>query len=139
MYSNDWQRKVLEFHEAMGIPRGNGPAIRRGELRNRLLDEECAETIEAIKQGDIVGAIDGLCDLVYVALGTAIEFGIDLDPFFAEVHRSNMEKLGGSVREDGKILKPTGWQPPRIAEMLNEQDKSDRLRNLHEEMKWLTR
>lgn len=45
---------------------------------------------------------------------------IDLDPFFREVHRANMEKLKGPKREDGKQLKPEGWQPPRIAEMYAE-------------------
>lgn len=58
--------------------------------------------------------IDGLCDLVYVTLGTAVEAGINLNPFFREVHRSNMLKIGGPVRADGKALKPEGWEPPRI-------------------------
>jgi len=48
------------------------------------------------------------------------DLGLDLDLFFREVHRSNMAKLGGKVRQDGKILKPPGWQPPRIREMLRE-------------------
>jgi predicted HAD superfamily Cof-like phosphohydrolase len=59
-----------------------------------------------------------MCDVIYVICGTAVEFGIDLAPFFAEVHRTNMAKEGGATRADGKILKPEGWQPPRIAEML---------------------
>jgi len=45
--------------------------------------------------------------------------GIDLRPFFREVHRTNMNKLSGPVREDGKKLKPPDWKPPRIVEMLN--------------------
>jgi hypothetical protein len=50
--------------------------------------------------------------------GTAVEFGIDIQPFFDEVHRTNMLKVGGTTREDGKTLKPPGWEPPRIREML---------------------
>lgn len=46
--------------------------------------------------------------------------GIDLYPFYEEVHRTNMAKLGGPKRADGKQLKPDGWQPPRIAEMLSQ-------------------
>jgi predicted HAD superfamily Cof-like phosphohydrolase len=47
--------------------------------------------------------------------------GIDLGPFFAEIHRTNMEKAGGPVRpSDGKILKPPGWKPPDIVGMLAE-------------------
>lgn len=45
--------------------------------------------------------------------------GIDLRPFFREVHRTNMLKLSGPVREDGKKLKPPDWMPPRIEAMLN--------------------
>lgn len=55
---------------------------------------------------------------LYVVFGTAIEFGVDLTPFFAEVHRTNMLKVGGATRADGKILKPDGWEPLRIAMML---------------------
>ena len=40
--------------------------------------------------------------------------------FFVEVHRTNMEKRNGSRRADGKWMKPAGWQPPCIAEMLVE-------------------
>jgi predicted HAD superfamily Cof-like phosphohydrolase len=44
-------------------------------------------------------------------------FGVDLRPFFREVHRTNMHKLTGPKREDGKQLKPPGWKPPRIKTM----------------------
>lgn len=70
---------------------------------------------------DMIEVIDGLCDLLYVTYGAAVRSGIDLEPFFAEVHRSNMEKTGGDTRADGKILKPEGWVPPKIAELLEEQ------------------
>lgn len=43
--------------------------------------------------------------------------GVDLRPFFREVHRTNMHKLAGPKREDGKQLKPPGWKPPRIRAM----------------------
>jgi predicted HAD superfamily Cof-like phosphohydrolase len=45
--------------------------------------------------------------------------GIDLRPYFREVHRTNMWKLKGPKREDGKQLKPEGWKPPRIETMYN--------------------
>lgn len=47
----------------------------------------------------------------------ALGLGVDLAPFFKEVHRTNMHKLEGPKREDGKQLKPPGWKPPRIEEM----------------------
>ena len=45
--------------------------------------------------------------------------GIDLRPFFREVHRTNMWKLKGPKREDGKQLKPADWKPPRLEAMYN--------------------
>lgn len=45
--------------------------------------------------------------------------GVDLRPFFREVHRSNMHKLRGPVRDDGKQLKPPDWKPPRLLAMYN--------------------
>jgi len=35
-----------------------------------------------------------LGDLVYVAYGAALAYGIDLDAVIEEVHRANMSKLG---------------------------------------------
>lgn len=112
------QRDVEDFHRALEIPIGDAPAVRRPELRASLIEEEARETIEAILAGDLVEAIDGLCDLLCVTYGAAAEFGVDLAPFWNEVHRTNMAKAGGPMREDGKRLKPPGWQPPDIAGIL---------------------
>ncbi len=50
-----------------------------------------------------------LADVVYVAYGTALVHGVDLDAVIAEIHRSNMTKIGpdGQMarRADGKVLK----------------------------------
>ena len=118
---HDVQADVAEFHRSLEIPIGSSPLIRRPELRADLIREEAGETIDAILAGDLVGAIDGLCDLLCVTYGAAVEFGVDLAPFWSEVHRTNMAKVGGPMREDGKRLKPDGWQPPRIAELLDAQ------------------
>lgn len=71
------------------------------------------------KKPDLAEAVDGLCDLIYVAYGSAEAIGVDLEPYFDEVHRSNMAKENRDVDGHGKRGgKPPGWQPPRIAEML---------------------
>lgn len=117
---NRYQSEVAEFHRALKIPIGSGfPTISRPELRAELIREESKETRKAILSGDLIGAIDGMCDILVVTLGTAVEFGVDLDPFWDEVHRTNMAKKGGPVRDDGKRLKPPGWTPPDIAGVLN--------------------
>ena len=112
------QRDVEDFHRALDLPIGRSPMIRRAELRAVLIEEETRETVDAIRRGDLVGAIDGLCDVLYVAYGAAVEFGVDLAPFWDEVHGTNMAKQGGPVREDGKRLKPPNWAPPNIAGLL---------------------
>lgn len=62
-------------------------------LGARLMLEELGETLDAMRKGDLVELADGLADLVYVALWTAVVHGIPLDDVFAEVHRANMMKF----------------------------------------------
>lgn len=134
------QLDVRDFHrEVCDVAFESTPAFRRPHLRADLIAEEAKETLEAITgqawlveriepdsvidfgehaEQDLAAAIDGLCDLLCVIYGTADEFGVDLAPFWDEVHRTNMAKAGGPVREDGKRLKPEGWTPPDIAGLL---------------------
>lgn len=74
---------------------------------------------------DVVEAADALCDLRYVGDGSAWTMGIPLEDVFVEVHRSNMAKVNPEtgkpdVTDDGKVLKPEGWQPPDIRIVLQE-------------------
>lgn len=115
------QEQIQEFHRKFGHPIGDTPKISRPELRMHLIAKEAGETLDAIEDGDMPAIADGLCDLLYVVIGTAVEFGINIQPIFDEVHRTNMLKVGGVTREDGKTLKPEGWQPPWIAEELEKQ------------------
>lgn len=131
---NTWQSKVHTFHEATGSTVGTEPAMRDRELRAKLITEEYAETMSAMGYGvdvylghegldqsismhkeakeDFLEYIDGMCDLIYVILGSAVAAGINLDPHFDEVHYANMTKLKGPKRADGKQLKPEGWVGP---------------------------
>jgi predicted HAD superfamily Cof-like phosphohydrolase len=67
---------------------------------------------------DLVAVADALGDLDYVVEGTRLECGIDGAPIAAEIHRTNMNKLSGETRADGKKLKPPGWLPPDIRGLL---------------------
>lgn len=116
-----WQQQVEKFHRAFNLPVGESVAIRSPELRTRLIREESEETCAALADGDIIGVIDGLCDTIFVCLGTAVEMGIDLEPFWDEVCRSNVAKVGGKLDATGKLQKPAGWTPPDIARVLAEQ------------------
>ena len=115
---------VREFHERLGVPAPTVPALPGADriaLRVRLIREEQAEFEAAAAGGDVPGAADALADLVYVAVGAAIEFGVDLEPVFAAVHAANLQKVGGGRRADGKVQKPEGWRHPDIAGILRAQ------------------
>lgn len=89
------------------------------ELRRTLLSEERAEVLEAfgrIESGeageqDLAHLAHELSDLLYGTYGSLLACGIDPDRVFCELHRANMHKVSGSRREDGKQMKPPGWQP----------------------------
>lgn len=72
---------------------------------------------------DLPMIADSLADAAYVIEGANLEFGIDSGPVLDEVHRSNMTKVDGPVRADGKRLKPENWQPPDIIGVLYEQSQ----------------
>jgi predicted HAD superfamily Cof-like phosphohydrolase len=111
------QQMLEEFHATFGGEEDD-------ELRWRLLDEELAELREAYERDDLTEIADAIADIVYILVGTAHLKGIPFDRVLAEVHRSNMTKLGpdgkAHRRADGKILKPPTFEPPRIREILEE-------------------
>jgi predicted HAD superfamily Cof-like phosphohydrolase len=130
--------QVAEFHRAFDAPVHGTPRVppqERIELRLRLIAEEFCELLGACGcdprtvgmvqheiahammtelKANIVEVADALGDLDYVIEGTRLEFGIDGAPIADAIHRSNIRKAGGAVREDGKIQKPEGWAPPDI-------------------------
>lgn len=119
---------VRAFHERLGVPapgRPGFPAEHRLALRVRLVREEQAEFERALAARDLPAAVDALADLVYVAIGAAVELGVDLSPVFAAVHEANMRKVGGGVRADGKVLKPAGWRHPDVGALLRAQGWCD--------------
>ena len=71
---------------------------------------------------DIVETADALTDIEYINLGTAAAFGINIDATFAEVHSSNMSKLGEDgkpiYREDGKVKKGPNYRSPDLVSVL---------------------
>ncbi len=113
---------VKAFHKKFGVAMPDAPTFDFDvELRLNLIDEEFAELKAAVATGDMAEFVDAVCDLLYVVHGIALVAGIHhVQPFFEEVHTTNMAKVGGKVRADGKILKPEGWQPPDIAGLLTE-------------------
>lgn len=108
-----------------------------GELTAAWCEHQTAPSAETVTE-----IADACLDLIYVASGLMHALGLDPQPLWDEVHRSNIEKikhpclacdtrgiLGASVcsicggqghqyevrrRDDGKVLKPANWQPPSL-------------------------
>lgn len=121
--------RVLDFHEAFGLPREPLPTAHVGDplaqLRVRLLREEVEEFADAVDKRDLVAIADALADVVYVAYGSAVTYGIDLDAVVREAHHSNMSKLDADgrpiMREDGKVLKSERYRPPNVGRVIDDQ------------------
>jgi len=117
------QQMVRAFHKHFLGDNRNTPGIPEEDLvrtRCTLLAEETNEFFSAARQLDIVAMTDALADILYVVLGTANVIGIDLEPVFREVHRSNMSKDPPGP-DSRKPLKGPGFFPPDIRGLLTRQ------------------
>jgi predicted HAD superfamily Cof-like phosphohydrolase len=94
----------------------------QAELYVDLIVEEFKELVTAYGNRDIVEIADACADLKWVIEGLEHTLKIPQQEVWNEVARSNLSKISsnGKVikREDGKVLKPEGWSPPNIAEIL---------------------
>lgn len=111
---------VMRFHDKMGVQ--HDPEIVDQDsidLRLRLITEECKELSDALGNQDQSAnrqaVADALGDILYVVLGAADIWCIDIDRVFAEIHRSNMTKEPGHKRADGKIMKGPNYSPPDLS------------------------
>jgi predicted HAD superfamily Cof-like phosphohydrolase len=118
------QAMVEAFHRTFAILVNSAPTVvdgRTRELRVKLIQEEFDELKEALAAEDLSSIAKEIADLLYVVYGTAVSYGIDMNPVFQEVHRSNMSKVGGYKREDGKWVKPAMYSPALIDPIVAEQ------------------
>ena len=84
-----------------------------------LIAEEFAELNAAVLAGDRVEQLDALLDILVVTIGAIHSMGADGEGGWKEVMHTNFAKIDretGKVRkrEDGKVLKPVGWEPPNL-------------------------
>lgn len=120
----DEQSMVEEFHRKFDILVQARPAIPAGatkDLRVRLIQEEFDELKEALAHENLAAVAKEMADLLYVVYGTAVSYGIDMEPVFQEVHRSNLSKVGGYKRADGKWVKPATYSPACLQPILEAQ------------------
>ena len=113
-------------------------------LYRSLVEEEFIELNEAFYDNDTVEMADACIDIIYVAIGLLHAIGLNPQPLWDEVQRSNMSKflLEACVfcgtagcdrcngegefykvlrREDGKILKGPKYFPPNLRPIVERQ------------------
>lgn len=129
-----FQQMVQAFHEKAGATINHRPTIVDEEtmaLRYKLIEEELKELLSdgfgmacgcCKPRPNLVEIADALGDLLYVVLGAAVSHGIDIEPIFLEIHRSNMTKfIDGHRREDGKWIKGPSYTPANLKPIIDEQ------------------
>lgn len=114
------RKAITDFNNKFGYSAPLTPTLNaKYKLRAELIAEELQEYVEANDNKDIVEVADAIGDMLYLVMGAAVEHGIDIEPVFFEIQRSNMSKLGedGEVirREDGKVLKGPNYFKPNIS------------------------
>ena len=90
-----------------------------------LIDEESKELYHALESNNRVEQLDALIDILVVTIGAIHSMGADAEGAWKEVMRTNFAKTDhetGKVRkrEDGKVLKPTGWVAPNLKPFVGE-------------------
>lgn len=117
---------VKEFHEHFKVSCNDKPGPIDEEIANfreTFLDEELDEISTGYLKNDMEAVLDGLVDLVYVALGTAHLHGFNFNEAFRRVHAANMHKVRANSASDSKrnysgdIVKPPGWTAPDLSDL----------------------
>ena len=112
-----YTKKVREFTIACTDELPDKPVLMSPEsiaFIRQMVNDEMQELADAV---NIPEQADALLDAIYYICDTAVRHGFNLDKLFEIVHRANMSKvINGKVirRDDGKIMKPDGWQDPAV-------------------------
>lgn len=118
MSLNEAWEDVKLFHKTFRSPVGESPRMLRCERAAARADWMREEVDEFLEAGDMYEQADAMIDLIYFALGTMVEMGIPPQDLFDVVQKANMSKLWPDgqphFREDGKVIKPEGWQHPEV-------------------------
>lgn len=122
------QSMVAKFHVLARQPDPTSPTMPSEHVQNLRLalhqEEAIDELRDAFASGDIVKVADSIGDALYVVLGTACACGIDIQPIFREIHRSNLTKfIDGTFREDGKYLKGPSYERANLAPIIEAQTR----------------
>lgn len=113
---------VSKFLQAVGQS-DNWDNLEQAKLYKKLIVEEFSEFLEADIEDDDVERLDACFDMIWVIVGYMKSRGWDCEKSWVEGANSNLSKIDPATglvrrREDGKILKPEGWQPPNFTKFV---------------------
>ena len=111
------QKKVLEYFKITKMKIEETPTLPDEEVMRDIsiqLGQEFDELKEAFVYKDIGEIADALGDLLYIINGAATTCGIDLEPIFNEVHRSNMARVSPNLNA------PKIWDILKTQKSLND-------------------
>lgn len=116
---------VETFLNAVGQnpPPFNADESPQSRLYAKLIAEEYAEFCEAVIDNDDTEKADACFDMIWVIIGYMRSRGWDCNEIWNEGAKSNLSKIDPTTglvrrREDGKILKPEGWQEPNFEQFV---------------------
>jgi predicted HAD superfamily Cof-like phosphohydrolase len=116
--------QVEQFHHHFEFPIPSNPQLPDPTIfqsRIEFLQEEADELYHAYNEMDLVGVMDAVLDLIYVAIGTGLYAGLSaemLEAGFNAVHKANMQKVKVAHAGESKrgikwdAKKPSGWIAP---------------------------
>jgi len=116
---NYMNKDVITFIEACD----QVPSVENISLYRNLIVEEFWEFKQWDDRNNDTERLDACMDMIWVILGYCKMKGFDVDGAWAEVARSNLDKIDSATgkvikRADGKVLKPEGWKPPELEKYL---------------------
>mgnify|MGYP001077670398 CR=1 FL=1 len=134
---NSRENQVRRFQKAMEQPIDAELSSKQLMLRMSFIDEEVKElrdeTLTAVKELEEtktvshqvrVNILKELGDIMYVASGFAVTFGLPISRAFDRIHESNMSKMvdGKALKNaDGKVMKGPNYQPPSLDDLVHGQ------------------
>ena len=97
--------------------------VDQAKLYHKLINEEFQEFCDARLANDDVETIDACFDMIWVIVGYMLSRGWDCNKIWDEGSLSNLKKIDKETRkvlkrDDGKVLKPEGWQPPDFSKFV---------------------
>ena len=126
-YKNDEETTQYLDHLASGLSMSAKTIENRMKLANsydlriaraQLMIEELGETIVGLANCDEVETLDGLSDLAFVTIGTAVSFGLPLNEGLEEVCSSNLTK-SPHKKDDARVRdKGPDYRPPNLKKVM---------------------